>query len=73
MSGGLVQYQNASITYGFLRGPGTQVLVAGTVNSFNATTVNTGAVVQQQGAAAFLDVTNRGQITTPPRSPGTAG
>ncbi|MGA2255290.1 MAG: autotransporter-associated beta strand repeat-containing protein [Thermoguttaceae bacterium] len=62
LSGELVQYQNVNITGGFLRGPGTHVLAPGSANTFNATTINTGAVVQQMGSAALLDVTNRGQI-----------
>jgi fibronectin-binding autotransporter adhesin len=62
ITGGLVQYQNTSITGGFLRGPGSHVLLPGSANSFNATTINTGAVMQQLGNAAFLDVTNRGQV-----------
>ena len=44
-----VQYQNVNLTGGFLRGPGTHVLAANSTNAFNATTINTGAVVEQQG------------------------
>ncbi len=62
MTGGLVQFQNANITGGFLRGPSPQVLAAGSANSFNATTVNNGAVVQQNGTTNFTDVANAGQI-----------
>ena len=61
-SGGLVQYQNASMTGGYLRGPGQQVLAAGSANSFNATTINNGAVLQQNGTTNFTDVTNAGQL-----------
>ena len=57
-----MQYQNATIIGGFLRGPGAQTLMAGSTNSFNATTINTGATVQQNGSAAFIDVTNVGQL-----------
>ena len=62
-SSGTVQYSNATITNAFLFGPGTHVLMASTTNSFNAVTINPGSVVQQNGAAVFTDVTNRGQIT----------
>ena len=57
-----MQYQGATIVGGFLRGPGTQTLPAGSTNNFNATTFNTGATVQQNGNAAFIDVTNVGQL-----------
>ena len=60
--GGSVQYQNATINGGFLRGPGVHTLMAGSTNSFNATTINTGTVLQQNGSAAFIDVTNVGQL-----------
>ena len=62
LAGGAVQYQGATIVGGFLRGPGTQTLPAGSTNNFNATTFNTGATVQQNGNAAFIDVTNVGQL-----------
>ena len=64
LTGGLVQYQGASITGGFIRGPASQVLEAGAANSFNGTTIDNGAVIQQNGIANFTDVTNAGQIGT---------
>ena len=63
LSGGLVQYQNANIYGGWLDGPGTHVLLAATSNTFNDVTIDPGAVVQQNGPAAFLHVTNYGRIT----------
>ena len=62
LAGGSVQYQNANITGGVLRGPGAQTLAASTANSFNGTTINVGAVIQQNGSDAFNNVTNRGQL-----------
>ena len=62
LGGGSVYYQNANITGGVLRGPGTQTLAASSANSFNGTTINVGAVIQQNGADAFNNVTNRGQV-----------
>ena len=50
------------MTGGYLRGPGPQVLAAGSANSFNATTINNGAVLQQNGTTSFTDVTNAGQV-----------
>jgi fibronectin-binding autotransporter adhesin len=63
-SGALVQYQNANISGGYLRGPGSHVLAAGSANSFNATTINNGAVLQQNGITKFTDVTNAGQLNS---------
>jgi len=62
MTGGTVQYQNASITGGFLRGPYPQVLAAGFANSFGTTTINAGALIQQLGSTTLAGVTNRGQF-----------
>ncbi len=63
LAGGSVSYQNANIAGGILRGPGTQTLAASTANSFNGTTINVGAVIQQNGADTFNNVTNRGQLS----------
>src|SRR4029077_4153251 len=49
-------------TGGFLRGPGTHTFLAGFSNSFNATTISIGAVIQQSGSTTFTEVTNRGQF-----------
>ena len=62
VDGGSVFYQNADIMGGILRGPGTQTLAASSANSFNVTTINVGAVIQQNGADTFNNVTNRGQL-----------
>jgi len=62
LSGGVVQYTNANISGGYLWGPGTHVLMAATANSFNNVTINSGAVVQQNGPAVFTNVSNSGQI-----------
>ena len=46
LSGGTVQYQNATLSGGFLRGPGTHILLPGTTNIFDGTTIDTGVPVQ---------------------------
>ena len=61
-AGGNVQYQNTTFNGGFIRGPGTHTLLAGSISYFNGTTINNGAVVQQNGTANFTDATNAGQI-----------
>ena len=63
LAGGVVQYQNAQIYGGNLWGPGAQVLLPSTTNSFNHVTINNGAVVQQNGPAVFTNVSNSGQVT----------
>jgi fibronectin-binding autotransporter adhesin len=60
--GGMVQYQNANVSGGFLYGPGTQLLTGSAANTFNAVTINAGAVVQQNSPAVFRNVTNYGQV-----------
>jgi fibronectin-binding autotransporter adhesin len=62
MNGSAVLYQNANMIGVVLRGPGPQVFSAGFTNSFGSTTINPGAVIQQQGSTTFSSVTNRGEI-----------
>ena len=63
MSGGTVQYSNATITNAYLFGLGTHVLSASTTNSLNAVNIYPGAIVQQNGPAVFTAVTNEGLIS----------
>jgi fibronectin-binding autotransporter adhesin len=63
MAGGSVVYQDATVNGGFLFGPGTHILPAGSATTFDATTINPGSVVQQAGNDTFLDVTDRGTTT----------
>ena len=62
LTGGTVQYQNAIVSGGHLFGPGTHVLAASSNNTFNDVTINAGTPIQQNGPAAFNNVTNYGQI-----------
>ena len=68
-SGGTIQYSNATIADAFLSGtslgasPGVDILSASTTNAFNDVTINNGAVVQQNGPATFINVTNNGLVT----------
>ena len=64
MTGGSVQYQNATINGGFLLGPGTHTFLACAANNLNGTTINNGAVLQQNGTTNFTDVANAGQISS---------
>ncbi len=63
MTGGNVQYQNATLNGGFFLGPGAHTFLAGSTNNLNATTINNGAVLRQNATTNFTDVTNAGQIT----------
>jgi fibronectin-binding autotransporter adhesin len=63
LTGGNALYQNAMISGGFLRGPGSHTFLAGSTNSLNGTTIVNGAVVQQSGTTSFTDVTSGGQIS----------
>ena len=62
-AGGNVQYVNATVNGGFLFGPGTHTFPAGAASVLNATTINPGTVVQQNGADRFIDVSNGGNVT----------
>ena len=63
MAGGTVVYQDATINGGFLRGPGTHVLSAGSATTLNDSTIDPATIVQQAGNDSFFNVTNRGQVT----------
>ncbi len=60
-TGGLVQFQSANITGGYLAGLGTYVLAGSTATNFNS--VTNYATLQQNGPAVFNNVTNDGLIT----------
>ena len=61
-TGGTVQYQNATINGGFLRGPGTHVALAGSSNTFNAVTTYDTTNFQQNGPTTLSNFNNGGQI-----------
>ncbi len=63
LAGGNVQYQNATINGGYMRGPGMHTLPSGFGSTLNNTTINPATVVQQAGTDTFTNVTNRGQVT----------
>jgi len=60
-SGGTVQYDNATVSGGFLSGTGTQEINAGGA-TFNGTTVNLGTTLTQNGASTFNDVILNGKV-----------
>ena len=70
MSGGTIQYSNATITNAYLFAPsfgssaGVHVLSASTTNTFTDVTINAGTPVQiqQNGSALFTNVANYGMI-----------
>ena len=62
-SGGTLTYQNTLLYGSFLFGPGMHILPAGSASTFNATTINPGTTVAQNGNDSFIDVTDRGNVT----------
>jgi autotransporter-associated beta strand protein len=62
-AGGSVQYLSTLVNGGFLFGPGTHIFPAGFSSTLNATTINPGTAIQENGADVFTDVTNRGNLT----------
>jgi T5SS/PEP-CTERM-associated repeat protein len=58
---GAVEYQAATIRNGFLRGPGTHTIIAGT--TFNAVTTFNSANIVQNGPATLINFTNGGTFT----------
>jgi fibronectin-binding autotransporter adhesin len=63
-TGGNVQYQNATLYNGILRGPGTHTFQAGSTNSLNSTVINPATVIMQYGNDTLFNVRNRGQIAS---------
>lgn len=61
-SGGAAEYSNATVNNGFLRGPGTHTLMAGSGNVFNAVTTYNSTTLQQLGAAQFNNFSNGGKL-----------
>lgn len=62
-SGAVVQYTNAFIQGGFLRGPGMQTTLLGTSNYFSGTTTYASTLFLQNGTDTFTNFTNGGQVT----------
>jgi len=62
-SGGNVQYVNATINGGILRGPGTHATMAGTSNYFSGTSTYGTTNFLQNGSDTFTIFTNGGQVT----------
>ena len=63
MAGGTVQYANATINGGFLRGPGTHVTLPGTSNYFSGATTYVTTIFLQNGSDTFSNFSNGGQVT----------
>lgn len=61
-AGGAAEYSNATVNNGFLRGPGTHTLMAGSSNVFNAVTTYNSTALQQLGAAQFNNFSNGGKL-----------
>jgi fibronectin-binding autotransporter adhesin len=61
-AGGAVQYSNATINGGFLRGPGTHTILAGGTSTFNGTTTFNSTILTQNGPAILNDFTNGGTL-----------
>ncbi|MBT9504222.1 MAG: autotransporter-associated beta strand repeat-containing protein [Burkholderiaceae bacterium] len=61
-TGGAAEYSNATVNNGFLRGPGTHTLMAGSSNAFNAVTTYNSTTLQQLGAAQFSNFSNGGKL-----------
>jgi autotransporter-associated beta strand protein len=62
-AGAVVQYANAAISGGFLRGPGTHTTLPGTSNFFSGVTTYTSTNFLQNGSDTFTNFTNGGQVT----------
>ena len=62
-SGAAVQYANATVNGGFLRGPGTHTTLPGTSNYFNGATTYASTIFLQNGTDTFTNFTNGGQVT----------
>ena len=61
-AGGTVQYNNATINGGYLRGPGTHATLPGATSNFNGVTTYNSTVFQQNGTENFTNFTNGGQV-----------
>ena len=62
-SGGTIEYNNAIVNNGFLRGAGTHTLLAGAANTLNNVTTYNSTNITQAGTASFSNFTNGGKLT----------
>jgi fibronectin-binding autotransporter adhesin len=61
-AGATVQYKDALLNNGFLRGTGQHVLMAGSSNTLNAITTFNSTTLSQDGAASFNNFSNGGKL-----------
>jgi len=61
-AGGWVEYQNASVSNGYLRGAGTHTVLAGSSTVFNAITTYNSTTLMQSGGASFGNFSNGGKL-----------
>jgi autotransporter-associated beta strand protein/T5SS/PEP-CTERM-associated repeat protein len=61
-AGAVVQFANATINGGYLRGPGTYMTMPRTVNFFSGVTTYASTMFQQNGADTFTNFTNGGPV-----------
>ena len=66
--GGGVEYQNASVSNGYLRGAGTPTVLAGSSNVFNAVTPYNSTTRVQAGGASFNNFNNGGNLSSSQRN-----
>ena len=61
--GGAIEYNQSTVNGGFLRGPGTHMLLAGGNNTFNGVTTFNSTAIVQEGTAYFSNFMNGGTLT----------
>src|SRR5438309_11295270 len=61
-AGGAAEYSGASISNGFLRGPGTHTVLAGSTSTFTGVTTYSSTVIAQNGPASLVNFTNGGTL-----------
>jgi fibronectin-binding autotransporter adhesin len=59
---GAAEYSGATITNGFLRGPGTHTILPGPLSTFSGVNTYNSSVLAQNGPAKFVNFTNGGTV-----------
>ena len=62
--GGAIEYLNSTVNGGFLRGPGTHVVLAGGTSTFSGVVTFASTTIVQDGPAIFNNFANGGALTS---------
>jgi len=64
VAGASIEYNNSTVTGGFLRGPGTHTLLAGGTDTLSGVTTFSSTLINQNGSSTFINFTNGGTVNS---------